>query len=251
MAFPSTIDTFAKPNPTDPRTNPSAANLVSSIATTLEAVQTKLGVDGSSVTTSIDYLLKNTTGGHSHDGTNSRKVSYSDLLGIPSTFPPSSHPHSSHTGIGPDDHHPDVHPVTKHQFRGALGLRNTNQNLTNGVETVLGIQTKAFDTSSLISTSANQIQFSTLGAGYYRISARIWITVGSGTDRRYAYIRLNGTDSLDRWNRASASGDVAHLLTYVGYFNASDYVDIIVRSNNTGDSISSANTWVFVEYLGA
>lgn len=249
MAFPTTIDTFAKPSPTDPRTNPSAANLVSSIATTLEAVQTKLGVDGSTATSSIDYILKNTSGGHSHNGTNSRRVSYNDLLNVPSSFPPSSHSHSSHTGIGPNDHHSEIHTSNKHQFRGALGTRNTTQNLSNGVETVMGIQSKIYDTSSLISVSNNQVVFSTLGSGYYRVTARVYIVVGSGTDRRYAYLRLNGSTSLDRWNRASASGDVSHFLSIVYYFASTDYVEVIVRSNNTGDAISP-NSWVAVEYLG-
>ena len=46
---------------------------------TIEAIQTKLGVDSSAVVTTIDYLLKNTTGGHDHDGTDSKKVLVTNL----------------------------------------------------------------------------------------------------------------------------------------------------------------------------
>ena len=35
---------------------------------TVEALQAKAGIDSSAVTTSLDYILKNTTGGHDHDG---------------------------------------------------------------------------------------------------------------------------------------------------------------------------------------
>lgn len=45
----------------------------------LEAIETKIGVDSSSSTTSLDYILKNTTGGHDHDGTDSKKVVATNL----------------------------------------------------------------------------------------------------------------------------------------------------------------------------
>lgn len=46
---------------------------------TIEAIQTKLGIDNSAVITTIDYILKNTTGGHDHDGTDSKKVLATNL----------------------------------------------------------------------------------------------------------------------------------------------------------------------------
>lgn len=45
----------------------------------LEALQAKVGIDSSAVTTSLDYILKNTTGGHDHDGTDSKKVIVTNL----------------------------------------------------------------------------------------------------------------------------------------------------------------------------
>ncbi len=41
---------------------------------TIEALQSKVGIDSSAVATSLDYILKNTTSGHDHDGTDSKKV---------------------------------------------------------------------------------------------------------------------------------------------------------------------------------
>jgi len=51
---------------------------------TLEALQAKVGIDNSAVTTSLDYILKNTTAGHDHDGTDSKKVVVTniDITGI-------------------------------------------------------------------------------------------------------------------------------------------------------------------------
>ena len=45
----------------------------------LEALQAKVGIDSSAVTTSLDYILKNTTDGHDHDGTDSKKVVATNL----------------------------------------------------------------------------------------------------------------------------------------------------------------------------
>lgn len=46
---------------------------------TLEAVQAKVGIDSSTVVTSLDYKLTNTTAGHDHDGTDSKKVIATNL----------------------------------------------------------------------------------------------------------------------------------------------------------------------------
>ena len=46
---------------------------------TIEALQTKVGVDSSTVATSLDYKLTNTSSGHDHDGTDSKKVVATNL----------------------------------------------------------------------------------------------------------------------------------------------------------------------------
>ena len=53
---------------------------------TLEALQAKVGIDSSAVTTTLDYKLTNTTAGHDHDGTDSKKVIATnlDITGITS-----------------------------------------------------------------------------------------------------------------------------------------------------------------------
>lgn len=38
----------------------------------IEAIEVKVGINSSTVNTTIDYILKNTTGGHDHDGSDSK-----------------------------------------------------------------------------------------------------------------------------------------------------------------------------------
>lgn len=80
MAFPSSIDTITTtPAGSDVLNTGSHTSIHTQIKTLLEAIQAKLGINGSAVTTSIDYILKNVTGGHDHDGTDSKKVHVSNL----------------------------------------------------------------------------------------------------------------------------------------------------------------------------
>ena len=46
---------------------------------TIEALETKVGIDSSTVSTSLDYKLTNTTAGHDHDGTDSKRVVATNL----------------------------------------------------------------------------------------------------------------------------------------------------------------------------
>ena len=77
IVFPTTLDDFT--NPTSDQTLVAAggngvAGQLSDINDAIEALEAKLGVNSSAVATSFDYLLKNTSAGHDHDGTDSKKV---------------------------------------------------------------------------------------------------------------------------------------------------------------------------------
>lgn len=69
MAYPTDLDTLTNPGPTDALNDPSHSGQHSDANDAIEVLQVKLGVDGSAVVTSIDYLLKNTASidpGHKH-----------------------------------------------------------------------------------------------------------------------------------------------------------------------------------------
>lgn len=92
----------------------------------IKAIETKLGINGSVDTTSVEYVLKNATGGHSHNGTNSRRVTYTDLLSIPTTFAAAAHGAAAHSG--------DVLPLASNQLFGA-GSLNIVGRVASGVST--------------------------------------------------------------------------------------------------------------------
>jgi len=67
--FPNSLDTFENPTPTTKRNELSLAGLCSDLNDAVEALEAKVGVDNSTVQTSLDYLLKNSNSvnpGHKH-----------------------------------------------------------------------------------------------------------------------------------------------------------------------------------------
>lgn len=79
--FPTTLQDLDATRGTvlQPLNNPSHVTHHTNEDDTIEALQTKVGIDSSAVITSLDYILKNTTGGHDHDGTDSKKVIATNL----------------------------------------------------------------------------------------------------------------------------------------------------------------------------
>lgn len=72
MAYPTTIDTFTNPQSTNYLSDASVLHATqhTSANNSVVQIESKLGVDGSAVTTSVDYLLKNTASvnpGHKHN----------------------------------------------------------------------------------------------------------------------------------------------------------------------------------------
>ena len=69
MSFPTTLDTFTTPVAGQPLNSPSLTGIVNAQQTALTAVEAKVGIDSSAVTTTLDYKLKNTASvdpGHKH-----------------------------------------------------------------------------------------------------------------------------------------------------------------------------------------
>ena len=55
--FPTSLDSLTNPQPTDELTNPSHSDQHANANDAIEALQAKVGVNGSSVTTSLDYKV--------------------------------------------------------------------------------------------------------------------------------------------------------------------------------------------------
>src|SRR5258708_412917 len=61
--FPTSLDTFTDPNPTDPRNAPSHAAQHDLENDAILALETKVGINSSGVTTSLDYIVRHLIGG--------------------------------------------------------------------------------------------------------------------------------------------------------------------------------------------
>lgn len=55
--FPTSLDALTNPQSTDPLTNPSHADQHADANDAIEALQAKVGVNGSTVATSLDYKV--------------------------------------------------------------------------------------------------------------------------------------------------------------------------------------------------
>jgi len=69
MEFPNSLDTFVNPTPTSPSNNPSLSSQQSDQNDAIEALEVKVGIDGSADTDSLDYKLTNASSsnpGHKH-----------------------------------------------------------------------------------------------------------------------------------------------------------------------------------------
>jgi hypothetical protein len=59
--FPTSLDALTNPTATDALTSPSHADQHANANDAIEALQAKVGVNGSAVTTSLDYKIANPT----------------------------------------------------------------------------------------------------------------------------------------------------------------------------------------------
>lgn len=69
ITFPTTLDVLTNPLSTDPPNNPSHSQQHADANDAIEALEAKVGINGSAVTSSLDYLLKNSSSsdpGHRH-----------------------------------------------------------------------------------------------------------------------------------------------------------------------------------------
>ena len=78
-SYPTSLDSLTDPTATDKLNSPSHSAQHADLNDAVEKIQAKVGVNSSAVNTTIDYLLKNTTAGHDHDGTDSKKVVATNL----------------------------------------------------------------------------------------------------------------------------------------------------------------------------
>lgn len=121
MAYPENIDTWTTKQ--DGVDYPEAAH-INDLQEAVEAVQTKVGADDSAVASTIDYKLANTTSGHDHDGSDSKKVDHTNL----NTIGTNTHAQID-TAVTASTAH--IAATTGHGATGAVVGTTNTQTLTN------------------------------------------------------------------------------------------------------------------------
>jgi len=110
----------------------------SSIADITTKSHTALSDIGTNTHSAIDTFIGttvpayfNTSSGHDHDGSDSKKVTYTDLVSIPSTFAPSAHGSSAHTGTIGGEGQITFLATGGHTHNGTNSTAISYTNLTN------------------------------------------------------------------------------------------------------------------------
>lgn len=251
--FPGSADSFPAATPTSPRNNPSLSTLITNIGDAVEALEAKVGTNSSDTATSLDYILKSTVGGHDHDGSDSKRVAYTSLTSVPSTFSPSTHSHGTvaspgiHGSIGADDHHAEVHGPAKHTFSGAKMTNTGGQSTSTGTAAALDATATAFDSGSYADLAANR--FNVPVAGYYRVTARATFPSDASGYRRLR-ILLDGSTALDVDQRFPVSGDATTVsCQWVGSLGTSNKVSADLLQT-AGRNLTVSSSSIDIQFLG-
>ena len=147
-------------------------------------------------------------------------------------------------------------PASGSTFVGASVYRSTTQSIANATATALTYNTESYDTDAFHDTVTNNTRMTVPAgkAGKYLITSTTYFT-NNATGQRIAYIYKNGASVFGTTVvGASASVDVAVLLSYVINLAVADYVEIFAYQNSGGalNVFGASDQSSFqISYLGA
>jgi len=136
-------------------------------------------------------------------------------------------------------------------FAGAAAYNLSNVNLTNNTDTVIGLDTEAFDTDAYHSTVTNTSRFTVPAgkAGYYMITGQANFS-SNATGYRNVAILKNGvvvtTTRLTAINGAQMFVDI----TAIAYGAENDYFEL-QQWQNSGVTLTANSARLSIGYLGA
>jgi hypothetical protein len=183
--YPTSLDSLTDPVAGQPLNNPSMAGIATNANDAIVALETKVGVDSSAVTTTIDYKLKNSASidpGHHHTNSTLDSIASSKVSGA--TFP------SSGLLVGTTD-----------------TQTLTNKTIAGGSNTISGI-TEAMQSTSDVTT----LNVSTSKHGYAPKSPNDATQYLDGTgnySKPSTFIFKNGVTTYDV-STASGTQTIAH-----------------------------------------
>lgn len=221
MAFPTTLDNFSE----QATGEIIFATDINELQTAIEALEAKVGIDGSAVTSSIDFLLKDTSGGHDHDGSDSKALPASAITAHASRHTSGGADpvdHGTLAGLGDDDHTQYTLLAGRSGGQTVIGGTAASENLT--------LQSTAHATRGKILLGAN--------SAYDEVNKRL----GLGTQSPANPLHIVDASSLDAVliEKSAGSGNQGLVIKQTG----GSWVPIV---SLIGDrNIASMN----VQYLG-
>jgi len=236
--YPSSIYTPITPVGSDFLDNPDHTDNHINIMNEIVALQTKLGVDSSAVTTSIDYFLKHALGTFkTHDHTDEADIPTSNLSGTIAT-----------AQIADDAVTPAKINITA---KARAYLNAAQNNLVNGTWTVVNLDTENYDIGNDFDTTNHK--FVVPLTGYYLICGSVTFA-NPVVDKRYGVgIYHDTTQKAIHLVTVALSVGIAVPVSTILHLTASNNIYLKAKSDSGGDTVDLStgdqNTYLAVHLL--
>lgn len=206
ISYPAGLDALTNPIATDPQNNPSHSTQHANANDILEAIETKVGIDSSAVTTSLDYLLKNSASinpGHLHNSLSALDGNPAQAVYVDA---------SGNVGIG------TVTPSTPFDVYGKSSFKSTASSIVLGNEILTN---GTFDTD----------------LSDWNINLGDWVW-----DSGHA-LSPAGTANLSR--NVTLEGGALYQISFAFYANGGN-VDVRVASTTIGSGLTAGSTLFYL-----
>ena len=183
------------------------------------------------------------TGGHSHNGINSTKISYASLLSIPSSFTPSTHGVSVHSGVigSHASNLSDVGTATHAQIDTALTRLVNTSGSNTGDETGSSIGTLISESSAKVTpldTDFISISDATSSNILKKVSwANTKLTLKTYFDSVYTISNIGGVPTTRTINGKYLSANITLTPTDIGLGNVSNNAQLLASQLDTDTSL--------------
>lgn len=203
ITYPDTIDTLTNPVSTDTLDSPSHSDQHSDINDAVEALEAKVGADGSAVTTSHDYKLGEVTSTDKVVGKSATQTLTNKTL---------TNPTVNFTNKA----------VTQNVCFAAS--KGTTQSLPSGTFTTVLFDTEEFDVGSDYNTSTGK--FVVPVTGYYLLTAGVQLDSLTDGTRGITKLMVGATEIARQVLHASHTQNLTPSVSTIAYLTASDEVTV-------------------------
>jgi len=208
--FPGSLDAFTNPSSSDTLDNPPHDQQHADVNDAVEALQAKVGVDGSAVTDSLDYKVENFT----------NKLGSGSAVRTFGTF------------AGGEV----LQAAELNTVLPACMLPSTSVTLTTGTPTYVPFATESYDPLGWHSTTSNTSRITPTIAGWYLCNAYVNNINGAGTNMRgFIGIERSRAETVSRFDINNYAPDDFGTTGFVYLDGSTDYVEVVVAQYSGGN----------------